>query len=67
MTTQYFAELTDHTIEEAERLLKWARIYANSNYPGLWHYRDCIDLQMWLHEQTIAAIRAGGGKPNENV
>lgn len=66
MTTEYFAELTGHTIEEAETLLKWAfPLEVWLLCPPIWHYGKCIDLQMWLHDQTILAIRAGGGKVNE--
>lgn len=63
MTTEYFAELTDHTIEEAETLLKWAGIH---NYPESedWFYGEAISLYLWLNDQTIDAIRDGGGMVN---
>lgn len=71
MTTEYFADLTDHTIEEAETLLRWAGIKKYDSAPelggGPWHYNygDAFRLWMWLFNQTIAAIRDGGGKSNE--
>lgn len=65
MTTEYFSELTDHTIEEAETLLKWAKCKGIHIATNIWENRDCINLWMWLHEQTILAIRDGGGKVND--
>lgn len=67
VTTEYFSELTDHTLEEAETLCRWAMCKEGYRDRPLWIYRDCIDLQMWLHEQTILAIRDGGGIVNESL
>lgn len=72
MTTEHFAEFADHTAEEAEMLLKWAGVNFlgwrgegwKSDYEANWLYSDALDLQMWLHEQTILAVRAGGGEEN---
>lgn len=72
MTTKYFAELTDHTIQEAETLLIWAGIekWAEGEYHEVhnqWRYQHAFYLWLWLHEQTILAIRDGGGIVNESL
>lgn len=67
MSTAYFAELTGHTIEEAETLLRWAGVkgYNTSivDQPNdRWHSSEATNLIMYLHNQPIEAIRAGSDK-----
>lgn len=62
MTTAYFAELTDHTIEEAETLLKWAKVVTSAYSTPVsyvWDYGDACHLWFWLSDQSILAIEAG--------